>query len=109
MMEMDATSRPFIHNMSQFQKEEGDFTYNGIDRIDNSLRHTIGNIVPCCWDCNRIKMALGLEEFLMHIVKINTHIMRLHGIITSPMKIDANKFIEDARIYVHQVLLQLAA
>ena len=27
----------------------------GLDRIDNSKGYVIGNVVPCCGNCNRIK------------------------------------------------------
>jgi hypothetical protein len=36
----------------------------GIDRIDNSLGYTIENCVPCCEDCNRMKMTKTIEQFL---------------------------------------------
>jgi hypothetical protein len=40
------------------------FTYNGIDRIDNSLGYVAGNVVPCCIDCNNAKGKRSKEEFL---------------------------------------------
>jgi len=27
----------------------------GIDRKDSSKGYTLKNVVPCCWECNRIK------------------------------------------------------
>lgn len=30
-------------------------TGSGLDRIDSSLGYAIGNVVPCCVACNRIK------------------------------------------------------
>ena len=27
----------------------------GYDRKDNNLGHTKDNVMPCCWDCNRIR------------------------------------------------------
>ena len=37
---------------------------NGIDRVDNSLGYTMGNVVPCCFDCNHAKATLTQEQFL---------------------------------------------
>lgn len=39
------------------------YTYNGIDRLDNSLGYTIDNSVACCKWCNMAKNSLTLEEF----------------------------------------------
>lgn len=37
--------------------------YNGIDRIDNRLGYTIGNVVPCCRICNNAKGQMTVHEF----------------------------------------------
>lgn len=58
---------------SKEQVEEGNFTYNGLDRIDSSLGHTLGNVVPCCWICNRMKSDMGADVFLSHIERIHYH------------------------------------
>lgn len=45
---------------------------NGIDRVDNAIGYTIGNVVPCCSQCNKAKSSMGLEvwnEWLDRIVK----------------------------------------
>lgn len=59
-------------NASRFQIEYGDFIYNGLDRVDNNRAHTPDNVVPCCIICNRMKMKmeLGVYEFLSHIERI---------------------------------------
>lgn len=44
-------------------QKNGGFTYNGIDRIDNTKGYSIDNIVPCCGICNRAKGNLTLPEF----------------------------------------------
>lgn len=36
---------------------------NGIDRKDNNLSYTTGNVVACCWNCNRAKGNLSEQEF----------------------------------------------
>ena len=39
------------------------FTYNGLDRRDNSLGYTLENVVPCCKHCNLAKNTMSVEEF----------------------------------------------
>jgi hypothetical protein len=46
---------------------------NGLDRVDNSVGYIKSNIVACCATCNRMKWALGKEEFYTHIEKILKH------------------------------------
>lgn len=40
-----------------------DFYYNGLDRLDNSKLHDVGNVVPCCKYCNSAKMGKTSAEF----------------------------------------------
>lgn len=40
------------------------FIYSGIDRVDNAVGYVPGNVVSCCWDCNRRKGSSGSEEFI---------------------------------------------
>lgn len=42
---------------------ETDWKKLGADRIDNSLPHTIVNVVPACWDCNRKRKKKPFEQF----------------------------------------------
>jgi len=42
----------------------GVYTFNGIDRIDNSQGYVINNVVPCCKTCNYAKRKMSVEEFL---------------------------------------------
>jgi hypothetical protein len=39
------------------------FAYSGIDRVDNTLGYSVGNVAPCCRICNRAKETLTLQEF----------------------------------------------
>ena len=43
--------------------ENGEYIYNGIDRVDNSKGYTADNVVPCCELCNKAKNKYGLEVF----------------------------------------------
>ena len=42
----------------------------GVDRVDNTRGYFIENCVPCCSLCNRMKLNLTLEEFLLQCRKI---------------------------------------
>jgi hypothetical protein len=55
------------------QRCNGDFIYNGIDRVDNSIGYTNDNCVPCCTPCNMMKKKMGREQFLAHVHKIAIH------------------------------------
>lgn len=46
------------------------FTYNGIDRVDNKKGYIEGNVVSCCMRCNYMKSDLTEKEFIQHIKKI---------------------------------------
>lgn len=47
----------------------GDFTYNGLDRLDSSEGYTMNNVVPCCKKCNEAKMDLSPRDFYAWIEK----------------------------------------
>lgn len=51
----------------------GEHVYNGIDRIDNSEGYIEGNIVPCCYMCNRAKANCTQTEFLEWIRRVYGH------------------------------------
>lgn len=48
----------------------GEFEYNGIDRVDSRKGYRIQNCVPCCGLCNIMKHDLHQSEFYEHIRKI---------------------------------------
>lgn len=48
----------------------GSFVYNGLDRIDSSRGYIPSNVVPCCWNCNRMKGDMAFGEFLNHVYEI---------------------------------------
>lgn len=37
--------------------------YNGLDRVDNSKKHDLENVVPCCQKCNQFKQSSSVENF----------------------------------------------
>lgn len=49
----------------------GTYTYNGIDRVDNTKGYTLDNVAPCCGICNIMKRAMSEDGFLTHIKRIH--------------------------------------
>ncbi len=45
----------------------GDYSHNGIDRIDNEKGYTPDNCLPCCHFCNRARNSRPYTEFLGHM------------------------------------------
>lgn len=50
-------------NIYKPQGNNGGYTYNGLDRVDNTKGYVIGNVVSCCQICNSAKSKLTLPEF----------------------------------------------
>lgn len=48
----------------------GDFIYNGLDRISSNFPHNKANIVSCCNICNRFKSNSNLQDFKNRINNI---------------------------------------
>lgn len=58
------------NNMTKDVKANGDYKYNGIDRVDNNKGYVNGNVVPCCWTCNAAKGTLTTQEFKSWVINI---------------------------------------
>lgn len=52
----------------------GDYVYNGLDRLDSSKGYTLDNIVPCCKKCNEAKMDSSLLDFYNWVQTVCEHI-----------------------------------
>jgi len=48
----------------------GEIKTIGLDRVNSKVGYEIDNIVPCCFDCNRLKSNRVLEEWLSKMEKI---------------------------------------
>ncbi len=57
-------------NLSSHPDFNGNFAYNGIDRVDNTKGYVTGNIVPCCKHCNIAKRDRTVGEFLEWIERV---------------------------------------
>jgi hypothetical protein len=52
----------------------GSFTYNGIDRLDNSKGYIEGNVVSCCTLCNYKKHQMSFQEFFNWVTRVADHL-----------------------------------
>lgn len=57
----------------RYKNGKGIFKRNGIDRKDNTLGYIFENCVPCCSQCNTMKMDKSYPEFLSKIHQIYLH------------------------------------
>jgi|SRR3989338_1466981 len=42
----------------------------GLDRLDNSNGYLVGNVVPCCFWCNRMKNKDSAPDFISRCFKV---------------------------------------
>lgn len=63
-------------NVVHITKHNGDFVYNGIDRVDNKQGYSLDNCVTCCEDCNRAKLQMSKADFFVWIKKVYNEIVR---------------------------------
>ena len=56
-------------------REDNNFLYNGLDRINNNIGYLESNVVPCCFICNKMKGVLNEGKFMEHLNKIFTRIL----------------------------------
>lgn len=56
--------------LSIMATNNGEFIYNGIDRVDNTKGYYIENCVSCCKKCNRAKDTMSYDEFIKWIKKV---------------------------------------
>jgi len=47
-----------------------EYTYNGIDRVDNTKGYVEGNVVSCCKHCNHFKGERTFEEFKENAINL---------------------------------------
>lgn len=53
----------------------GEYTYTGVDRVDNDKGYILSNSAPCCDTCNRAKLCMSLEQFSEWVARVHE---RLH-------------------------------
>jgi len=52
----------------------GNYVYNGLDRVDNDKGYTTDNVVSCCFVCNRAKSVMTLKEFRSWAFRLCEHL-----------------------------------
>lgn len=67
------------NGIASHSKQNGDYIYNGLDRINNTKGYTIDNVVPCCKLCNYKKSDMSLQEFEDWIKKVYKKIEERNG------------------------------
>lgn len=50
------------------------YYYNGLDRINSDLSHTIDNVVPCCHICNIMKNDRSIKDFDVWVANVFSRI-----------------------------------
>ncbi len=50
------------------------YTYNGIDRVDNTKPYEPTNVVPCCKDCNLAKHEMTVAQFKDWVKRVYSHL-----------------------------------
>ena len=51
-------------------KMNGNYVFNGIDRVDNTRGYVYSNICTCCETCNRAKLTMNKLAFLQWIKRV---------------------------------------
>jgi hypothetical protein len=54
-------------------RSNGEYVYNGIDRVNNDLGYIPDNCVPCCGYCNWMKSAAPVDKFKEWIIQVYGH------------------------------------
>lgn len=67
-------------NIEKSRSNNGDYIYNGIDRVDNDKDYTLDNCVPCCKICNRAKDVMSLKEFKEWVFRIYKNMLHQYKI-----------------------------
>ena len=67
-------------------KTNTEYTYNGIDRVDNNVGYELANVVSCCFQCNRAKGEMSVEDFYTHLESI----LSRKDLVLSRLKAAAN-------------------
>lgn len=56
--------------ISKTRGRNGEYIYNGIDRVNNSIGYVISNVVPCCKRCNTAKREIAYDDFVTWIDRL---------------------------------------
>ena len=57
-------------NVNSSKECNGSYTYNGVDRKDDSQGYVPENVVACCRPCNWAKRHMSYAEFMAHLEQL---------------------------------------
>lgn len=63
-------------DMKRVTRDKATVMFNamGIDRVDSSIGYELGNCVPCCSHCNRMKLDRSEEDWLAKVKRVYEHL-----------------------------------
>lgn len=62
--------------MHSGESRRGDYTYNGLDRMDNHRGYVSDNVVSCCGQCNWAKGKMSYDEYINLIKRSYNYLTR---------------------------------
>lgn len=68
-----------FESKARLYQPNGPFSYNGIDRLENEKGYIKGNCVPCCKDCNKMKMDMNFSDFIDKVNSIYNFKLKSQG------------------------------
>jgi hypothetical protein len=70
------------------------FTGHSLDKVDSDRGYVIGNVLPCCGDCNSLRMNILTVDETIEVVKL---IRIIRGTLESPW--DCQTRADEATLY----------
>lgn len=67
-------------NIIKGKRSNGEYVYNGIDRINSDLGYSYSNCVTCCVKCNTSKMDYSFSEFINWAEKLANNLLKMGDI-----------------------------
>jgi hypothetical protein len=57
-------------SVALYKNGNGEYLYNGLDRVDNDKGYTLDNVVTCCGECNYYKGSKTQDDFISWLKRI---------------------------------------
>lgn len=68
-----------LSNRAARHAMNGEFRYNGVDRVDSDRGYDPDNCVPCCRQCNYAKKDIPQDEFVAWAKRVAQHLEENNG------------------------------
>lgn len=72
-MGQKSNRKGFVNDVTQEELDMYEVSCNGIDRVDSKKGYELDNCVPCCAQCNYMKIQYPQEQFLKKAEQIHTY------------------------------------